>query len=417
MLNRKNPEVLIVGAGPVGLFAAVALTKRGIRVEVVDKEWRTGAHSYALALQPQTLPLLAELGVLDRVLENAYPVRKIAFYDSTTRRAELSLLPATASGCLAVLRQDLLEDLLEEALHHLGVFVAWNHEVSHVGPQPDRVETTVDKLEKDSLGYAVAHTEWVVAKSTEQVTPFVLGTDGHRSRVRRALALDFPEVGPAQHFAVFEFQSDYQADHEMRVVFGPDTTDVLWPLPGGQCRWSFQLTDFAAPDESRIKDRLAMQLGATPYPLLATENLRAFLAQRAPWFKASIGEIQWRIVVRFERRLAGAFGRERLWLAGDAAHITGPVGMQSMNAGFFEARDLADALTNILRRQGALDELTDYNRRWTGAWRQLLGVEQPFRAGPKADPWIAAHAARLVGCLPGHGAELTALGRQLGLEV
>jgi len=186
MFSRKTPEVLIAGAGPVGLFAALVLTKRGIRVEIVDKDWRTGAHSYALALHPQSLPLLEEVGLLEHVLAQAYPVRSIGLYDGATRKAGIRLPGGTdSSTCLAVLRQDVLEDLFEEMLHHLGVLVAWNHEVAHVVSQPDRAEATVDKLEKDSVGYAITHAEWVVCKSTDVEVPFVGGADGHRSRVRR----------------------------------------------------------------------------------------------------------------------------------------------------------------------------------------------------------------------------------------
>ena len=71
MFGRANPEVLVVGAGPVGLFAALALAKQGIQVAIVDREWRPGAHSYALALHPHSLSLLQELGIQESVLERA----------------------------------------------------------------------------------------------------------------------------------------------------------------------------------------------------------------------------------------------------------------------------------------------------------------------------------------------------------
>ena len=64
MFSKKKADVLVIGAGPVGLFAALALAKKGVHVVVADKEWRTGAHSYALALHPQTLSLLDELARL-----------------------------------------------------------------------------------------------------------------------------------------------------------------------------------------------------------------------------------------------------------------------------------------------------------------------------------------------------------------
>ena len=92
MFGRKKPEVLVVGAGPVGLFTALSLARRGVPVQIVDKEWRTAAHAYALALHAGSLRLLKDLGLLDAVLEQAYPVRSIGLYDGAERRAELGPL-------------------------------------------------------------------------------------------------------------------------------------------------------------------------------------------------------------------------------------------------------------------------------------------------------------------------------------
>ena len=89
MFGMKEPEVLVVGAGPVGMFAALVLVKKGIRVTIADQQWRTGAHSYALALHPQSLRLLEEFGLASGILENAYPVRTIGLYDGATRQAEM----------------------------------------------------------------------------------------------------------------------------------------------------------------------------------------------------------------------------------------------------------------------------------------------------------------------------------------
>src|SRR5690606_8964144 len=81
MFGREKTDVLVVGAGPVGLFTALHLARHGVRVQIVDKEWRTGAHSYALALHAASLRLLDDLGLRARVLEHAYRVDTVAFYD------------------------------------------------------------------------------------------------------------------------------------------------------------------------------------------------------------------------------------------------------------------------------------------------------------------------------------------------
>jgi 2-polyprenyl-6-methoxyphenol hydroxylase-like FAD-dependent oxidoreductase len=417
MFERKKPEVLIVGAGPVGMFAALVLAKRGVRVKIVDSEWRTGAHSYALALHPQSLRLLDEAGVLGDVLQHAYHVRTMGLYEGATRRDELHITDLREDfSFIASIRQDVLEDILEKALHSLDVKVQWNHQVITLLPEDDHVVATIDRLEQSSFGYSIAHSEWIVAKSQTVEVPFVIGADGHQSRVRRALGIDFKEVGPPQHFAVFEFKTDADLVHEMRLIFEEDRTNVLWPLPDGHCRWSFQLDDFEAGRTSREKDRLEMQIGETRYPVLTEDHLRELLNERAPWFDGSIDEIRWRLVVRFDRRLATSFGQGRMWLAGDAGHMTSPAGIQSMNVGLLEARDLANTVADILKGTASINRLADYNHARLEAWQFLLGLEGGLQPGPGVDPWIRRYADQLLPCLPASGEDLAALAHQVGLE-
>lgn len=417
MIGKMKPEVLVVGAGPVGLMAALTLAKQDIPVVVVDREWRSSAHSYALALHPRSLMLLAEFGLLDEVLEAAYRVRRMGIYDAAAWRADVQIAaPGDAALPLAVLRQDVLEQVLVDALRRAGVTLLWNHAVSRLVPQADGAVATIDTLAKESMGYAVARTEWVVAQSRDLHVPFVIGADGHRSLVRRALDIAFPEIGPAQHFAVFEFATELNLRDEARLVLGPETTDVLWPLPHGHCRWSFQLTDQVAPASSRRKDRVPVDIGSAQFPQLDLERLRDLLNQRATWFDGRVEQIFWRILVRFERRLADAFGRDRIWLAGDAGHLTGPAGMQSMNVGLREAKQLAEMMAAVLRHGEPVTQLQDYGAQRLAEWRWLLGVERPWTADDQADPWISGRADRLISCLPASGAELVAAAKQLQLE-
>jgi len=416
MLGIRSAEVLVVGAGPVGLFTALSLAKRGIRVQIVDREWRPGAHSYALALHAESLALFDELGLRDRVLEAAYPIRTVALYDDAgSRRAAMTLPGGQDAPYVAVMRQDTLERLLEQALLQADVSVLWNHEVARLVPEGDRVAATLNTLTKDAVGYAVAHTEWVVADSTDVRVPLIIGADGHRSLVRRLLGFEFAAAGPTQHCAVFEFKTDMQLGDEMRLVLGEQTADVLWPLPDGYCRFSFEQPEGTAPSRSRTKTRVPVQIGAGRYPVLSEESLRELLGERAPWFDGDIEEIRWRIAVRFERRLAAAFGRERMWLAGDAGHITGPAGMQSMNVGFREARDLAEIVLGVLRDGKPLDGLAEYNQARLDEWRFLFGLEGGLKAGEAADLWIGQNALRLLPCIPASGERLAALAEQIGL--
>lgn len=415
MHAHQGPEVLVIGAGPVGLFAALALTTRGVSVQIVDREWRTGAHSYALALHPSSLRLLAELGLAERVLSQACRVEKLGLFDGRELRQELSLAALEEPyPFLAVLPQDALERILETALAELGVEVQWNHEVAALVPQADHVAVTLQKLEKESVGYAVAHTEWVVAQQTEWKVPWVLGADGHRSQVRRALGIEFAEVRPVQNFAVFEFRTSRDLAPQMQLSLSQGLVNVLWPLPDGFCRWSFQLGDVSLPISSRQKRRVMVEIGSAEYPLLETSHLEAMLAQRAPWFPGHVQELRWQIAVRFESRLARRFGQGRMWLLGDAAHTTGPAGMQSMNAGLHEAAELGQQLAAILHGQASRESLEDYHLHQTAQWRHLLGLEGGLQPSDQTAPWLSDYRETLLSCLPATGEDLTALAGQLG---
>jgi 2-polyprenyl-6-methoxyphenol hydroxylase-like FAD-dependent oxidoreductase len=418
MSEKDMPEVLVVGAGPVGLLAAISLAREGVSVQIVDQDWRTGAHSYALAIHRRSLGLLEELGLRQAVLQAAYPIHGLDLCDRGGCRVRIALSGGDdRDPGLVTIRQDVFEQILEEALQKSGVRVQWNHEVSGLVLEDDGLVATIDKLEKDSVGYAAAHTEWVVARTTQLRVPYVIGADGHQSTVRRALGIDYPRLGPPRHYAVFEFQTDAAFQNQMRVVWDEAATSVVWPLPDGCCRWGFELPGFAAPAGTRLKDRLAVELGGQAYPVLAEENLAKLLAERAPWFEGRIGEIRWRIVVRFDSCLASALGRQRAWLAGDAAHMTGPIGVQSMNLGLCEAHELAGTITGLLRKDRLVPPLDSYNRRWLSVWRSLLGLAGGLSAGEHADPWVRRYGDRLLACLPASLEEIAELLRPLDLHL
>jgi pentachlorophenol monooxygenase len=369
-----------------------------------------------LALHPQSIQLLKEFDLAEKALENSYPVAKIGIYRGSERVEEIVIGDVSQpETCVAVLRQDAIEALLEKALENLGVKVMWRHEVSQARNVGGHAESRLVKYEKDSRGYVVAHSEWVVAKSATVETPFLIGADGYKSETRQGLGIDYEEAGPTQYYGVFEFRSDTDLENEMRVVLGDTHTDVVWPLPGGMCRWSFQLPDDAITRPKREKDRLRLSAGLASSPILDAEHLKKLILDRAPWFRGSIEGFNWRMLVRFERRLATSYGSDRIWLAGDSAHLTGPAGVQSMNVGFFEAHDLADRIEKVLG--GApISEMDGYGDRWLREWRRLHGHEDQFKPQPEAKAPVRDHVADLMSCFPAHGEKLTDLANQIGLR-
>ncbi len=417
MSLARQTDVLVVGAGPTGLLAALALAESGLSVQVIDEEWRPAGHSYALALHPRSLRLLDALGLAQSAMAQGRRLESLALLAGEEPRATLRPgAPDARFPFLLSLPQNALEPLLAGALRKKGIEVLWSHRLAALEPRGDTVEASVHRLEKESAGYAVAHTEWTIAETLGVRAAFVIGADGHRSLVRRALGIALDEAGPSQAFAIFECNAPFVGD-EQRLVLREDSVNVLWPLPNGRARWSMEVVAPEVSAADRFKGRLSTLVGERFFPQLDEASTRALLRERAGWFASRAGDVGWSVEVRFERRLASAFGRGRVWLAGDAAHLTGPAGMQSMNAGLQEAHELAMSIARIRAGDAGLDRLEAYGRERLAEWSVLLGRRGGLRAAAAASAFVAQNAARLLPCLPAIGEDLTSLAAQLGLEV
>ncbi len=413
MFGSRKTDVLVVGAGPTGLVAALALVDAGVAVEIIEEQADTAGHSYALALHPASLQMLERLGLAEVALAVGRRVPAIGLYEGQERRADLTI--GDARHPLLVLPQSALEHLLVEALAKKGVRVRWSHRLARLEPGSTGVVATVHRLERETTGYAVARTGWVVDKELRYDASYVIGADGHASLVRRILEIPFEETSPSQVYAVVECAARRPTD-DMRLVIGDGTLDAVWPLPSGRFRFSLQLEDPGVRAEDRYKSRLVSQVGERFFPHLDADALRVMIEARAPWFDLDPDSLGWSIEVRFERRLADSFGRDRAWLAGDAAHLTGPAGMQSMNAGLREAFDLAARVAAARRVGDANGALEEYDRERLQEWRFLLGKSGGLKAGANAPAFAAKHAARLLSSLPGTDEGLDALASQIGLS-
>jgi len=413
----RDPDVLVVGAGPVGLFAAHRIAELGMSVVVADKSRRAAEHSYALGLHPATLELLAETGLADPIIEGGYRVDRLAFYDGQDRRAELALagLPF-AHPYVLVLPQSRLEEVLLERLKQQGVKVLRSHRASSVRGAGERVEVKIDELDRVSAGYATATMEWVVKRTRAMKPRFVVGADGHRSFVRELLGIEFDEAGRSDLYAVFEFDADARPEREVKVLLHEGGADVLWPLPDGAFRWSFQLDEQAEPKFGASGSELLKQIDGQSFPQLGEGHLRTLIAERAPWFAAEPRNLRWSVKVRFERRLARRFGEGHIWLAGDAAHLAGPIGVHSMNVGLRESRDLAARIADVLKDGAEMGTLTTYELERQAEWRALLALDEAQQEGSALPGWLAAHEQKISECLPATGEQLDLLKGKIVLK-
>jgi len=385
MFGKRESEVVVVGAGPVGLMAALSLKTAGVSVQVYDAGQRTAAHSYALVLHPATLSLLDRFGLAKSCVDTGRVVTRLSIYEGAERIAELDFSRLSGPHAhVVVLPQAHLESILEGALEKTGVKVNWDHRVQGLEPAADGVKLTVARLDKVSTGYPIAHTEVVVDKLFDVTADYVVAADGYDSFVRRRLGVAYADQGKGQLYSVFQFSAQGEIPADGRLMVEKDRVGGYWALPDGRCRFSFPIAtaEEHRPDSARLNE---------------------LLTSSAPWFKGVVGGIEWTALGLFERKLATSFGDGRVWMAGDAAHLTGPLGGQSMNVGLREADDLAGRLALTLRPGGSGNRLDEYNASRSAEWRKLFGAEAAY----------GSREALLLPCLPASGDDLKALLAQL----
>jgi 2-polyprenyl-6-methoxyphenol hydroxylase-like FAD-dependent oxidoreductase len=400
------------------MLAALLLTQNGIKTRIIDQESRTAGHSYSCALHPRSIQLLHRAGIAADAIEFGRRIDSVGFYEGSERCAEVKLseLPVEFPFAL-VLEQSALENLLEQKLRQAEVRINWDHRLASLEMGDWGATAKIEELGMTGKGYGVPDFEAGVKQNLQAQARFIVGADGSNSQVRTRLGIRFERVGAPQHFAVYEVETGGGCDHEARVVLGDTTASVLWPLSDTRCRWSFEVDPGEEADDFPAKERDRMFVVEQAGEQDGLHQLRRLMNDRAPWFQSEIQDIIWTADVQFHPRLARQFGRNLCWLAGDAAHQTGPVGMQSMNIGLREAADLADVLTQILRKDGSRDLLKGYDRAHWGEWSRLLGFKTETASTGTAAEWVRRRAARIVGSIPASGADLTCLLKQLGIDL
>ncbi len=171
-----DTDVLIVGAGPVGLFLANECARRGLRWRLVETRSSQSAHSKALAIFPRTLEILDMAGLVGPFLEKANRVTSVAVVAHGRTLAHMRFAPEESPyPFVAMVPQDVTERLLVEELVHKGGAIEYETTFVSAAEQDDYVSVTMDQK-----GEAIKLT-----------ASFVVGCDGAHSAVRRLLNLPF----------------------------------------------------------------------------------------------------------------------------------------------------------------------------------------------------------------------------------
>ena len=324
MTRGLKAQVVVAGAGPVGLVAALVLAKAGVDVLVLEKRGALTAASKASTFHPSTLEILDTLNVMETVLAEGEIVRKIQYRTPDGPFAEFvmaDLAERTAYPFRLHLEQARVTPLLLAQLQALP-----NARVLF-----DAEFTAVEQLDAGVLVRA-----GLDENAVEIRAEYLLGTDGAHSAVRQALGIAFDGV--------------VYPDKILRVM----TTDDLDAVLPGLAPISYLFNGAKSVSFLKMPDcwRIILRVPAsTPEETaLRDEWLAARLQEVLPSWTTLPGIVD-RDVYGASRRVASAYFVGRAFLAGDSAHVTNTRGGMNMNCGIHDAFVLANAMIRALREQ------------------------------------------------------------------
>jgi 2-polyprenyl-6-methoxyphenol hydroxylase-like FAD-dependent oxidoreductase len=316
-------EVLVVGAGPVGLAVAASLAGHGHVVTVVDRQAEGANTSRAAVVHARTLEVLERLGVSKRLTELGIHAQRFIIRDGDRELmpVQLDQLPTEYPYALMI-PQNVTEQVLLDRLEELGGTVHRPYVATTLSQDTDGVEVRMDSGEAIQAQYVVA-------------------ADGMHSTIRDRVGLGYGGNMVPQSFSLVDVRVEggLPAD-EVLLFFSTPGLLVVAPLPDG----SYRLV--AAVDE------------APEHPDL--DYAQQLLTGRGPRRTAvRVAEVIWGSRFRIHERVADRYRAGRVLLAGDAAHTHSPAGGQGMNLGLRDAVTLGDALSAALR-DGRTDKLDEY---------------------------------------------------------
>lgn len=332
-MNERLTPALIVGAGPTGLTLANQLTRHGIAVRIIDREPAPLTTSRALVVQPRTLEIFDDMGVIDEALAAGNPAMSltIAFRKKKVQLDLAGVLTGpqnyTAYPALRTLSQHDTERILTESLAKRGVQIERGWALIDLTQDGDAVTAS---LHGPDGAVETLRCRWVI------------GCDGAHSAVRKAAGIAFTGSTYRDEFIMADAEVEWELPHGGLYGF-PSSAGIF--------------AAFSMAGENRYRIFGNVPLGpegpGAEYSEPTHEEFQAMLDERVP-YPAKIIKTHWVSRYRVHSRVVPVYRKGSVFLVGDAAHVHSPAGAQGMNTGIQDAYNLAWKLALV--QHGISDE-------------------------------------------------------------
>jgi 2-polyprenyl-6-methoxyphenol hydroxylase-like FAD-dependent oxidoreductase len=357
-------EVLVVGAGPVGLTMAAELARHGQRCRIIDRLDAPSGFCKAIGVTPRTLEVWEDMGIVRPMIDAGLWLEGLRMIiPGQPSRDAISDLSDLPYGNLGIPQYE-TERILTEHLRRIGVDVERGVALNGFGDDGRRVHV--------ELGHSDGQIERTEFR-------FVVGCDGAHSAVRKAAGIGFPGDRFPVEFMLGDVMIDWEVPRGFAVFAihpnedGPPDFLVAIPLPE---RKRYRVS-MLAPGEPAEADDAHGILSERPGPSL--DELQA-VADRLLPAVPQISDLRWSSLFRISMRLADKYRAGNAFIAGDAAHIHPPTGGQGMNTGIQDAYNLAWKMALVLRGAAAERLLDSYE-----AERRPVGAEVVARTRAESE--------------------------------
>jgi 2-polyprenyl-6-methoxyphenol hydroxylase-like FAD-dependent oxidoreductase len=338
-----DTQVLVVGAGPVGLFMAAELNRHGVACRIVDKNDGPTRDTRAAAIQARTLEILESLGIAHEFVKAGNICHAKATYTSDHKVIKYLTFDELDSAFPFILQlpQSQTERLLAAHLARLGTEVERGVELVAFEQDDDGVRATLRSRDGRQETVSASH---------------LVGCDGAHSTVRHGLGVVFTGDAYATDLISADIKVDWKLPRDEQMsFFAAEGMLTFFPLAGGR---------------AAIVADLGPARGDHPPPALALEDLQAMFNARTPG--GVLSDPIWSVCYRVHCRQAERYQVGRVFLVGDAAHVCSNIGGQGMNTGMQDAYNLGWKLGLVLNGRSPASLLDSYQTERHQAGRDML---------------------------------------------